>query len=62
MKYYEKNNFEVTYLNVDDYGYISLDELKSSIRDDTILVSVMHVNNEIGSIQPISQIKVLSRK
>lgn len=62
MKYYEKNNFEVTYLNVDDYGYISLDELKSSIRDDTILVSVMHVNNEIGSIQPIFQIKSIIKE
>ncbi len=57
MKYYENNNFEVTYLNVDDYGYISLDELRNSIRDDTILVSIMHVNNEIGSIQPILEIK-----
>lgn len=57
MKYYENNGFEVTYLNVDEYGIISLDELKDSIRKDTILVSIMHVNNEIGSIQPISQIK-----
>lgn len=49
--------FEVTYLPVDQTGHISLEDLKNSIRKDTILVSVMYVNNEIGSILPIEDIK-----
>lgn len=57
MKYYEKQGFEITYLNVDSYGYISLEELKGSIRQDTILVAIMHVNNEVGAIQPLSKVK-----
>ena len=57
MKNYEHNGFHITYLNVDSLGYISLEELRNSIRKDTILVSIMHVNNEIGSIQPIDKIK-----
>lgn len=57
MRNYEKQGFDVTYLNVDSSGYISLEELKNAIRKDTILVAVMHVNNEIGAIQPISEIK-----
>ena len=48
-----ENGFEVTYLGVDQYGQICLDELKDAIRPDTILVSIMHVNNEIGALQPI---------
>jgi cysteine desulfurase len=48
-----ENGFEVTYLGVDQYGRIQLDELKNAIRPDTILVSIMHVNNEIGALQPI---------
>jgi len=50
-----ENGFEVTYLGVDEYGQIQLDELKNAIRPDTILVSIMHVNNEIGSLQPIEE-------
>lgn len=52
----KKLGFDVTYLNVNDYGEISLDELKSALRDDTILVSMIHVNNELGSIQPIKEV------
>lgn len=52
----EKDGFEVTYLKVDENGIISLDELKSSIKESTILISVMTANNEIGTIQPIDEI------
>lgn len=52
----EKKGFEVTYLDVDEKGFINLEELKNSIKESTILVSLMHVNNEIGSIQPIEEI------
>lgn len=54
--------FEVTYLNVDQKGRISLQELQDSIRDDTILVSIMYVNNEIGIINPIEEIKQIVKK
>ena len=50
-----ENGFEVTYLGVDAYGQIRLEELKEAIRPDTILVSIMHVNNEIGALQPIEE-------
>lgn len=53
MKYLESIGFHVTYLPVDKNGVISLDDLSSAIRKDTILVSIMHTNNEIGSLQPI---------
>ena len=52
----EKNGFEVTYLDVNEEGFVDLDQLKKSIKDDTILVSVMFANNEIGTIQPIKEI------
>jgi cysteine desulfurase len=52
----EKRGFEVTYLEVDENGQISLDQLKSSLRKDTIIVSVMYANNEVGAIQPINKI------
>ena len=52
----EDEGFEVTYLHVDHNGHISLEELEQSIRPDTILVSVMYVNNEIGAIEPIDEI------
>jgi len=51
----EKKGFEVTYLDVDKKGFISIDQLRDSIKDSTILVSIMHVNNEIGNIQPIDK-------
>ena len=54
--YLEKQGFEITYVGVDENGKIKLDELKSAIRDDTILISVMFANNEIGTIQPIKEI------
>lgn len=55
-EYLEKRGYEVTYLDVDEHGIVKLDELKKAIREDTILISVMFANNEIGSIQPIQEI------
>ena len=61
-EYLEKRGFEITYLNVDRDGLISLDELKAAIRPDTILISVMFANNEIGTIQPIKEIGEIAKK
>lgn len=55
-EYLEKQGYEVTYLDVDGEGKISLEELKNAIRPDTILISVMAANNEIGTIEPIGEI------
>ena len=52
----EAEGWEVTYLGVDEEGFISLDELDAAFRDDTVLVSIMFANNEIGTVQPISEI------
>lgn len=61
-EYLEKNGFEVTYLDVDEYGLIDLEELKNSIKDNTILVSIMFANNEIGTIQPIEEIGKITKE
>ncbi len=58
----EKNGFEVTYLDVDKNGFIDLQSLKNSIRTDTILISIMFANNEIGTIQPIEEIASIAHK
>ena len=58
----EKNGFEVTYLNVDENGVVKLDELKKAIRPETILISVMFANNEIGTIQPVKEIGAIAKE
>lgn len=58
----EKDGFEVTYLDVDEDGMISLDDLKNAIKDTTILISIMYVNNEIGTIQPIKEIGDIAKE
>lgn len=62
LEYMEKKGFEVTYLNVDEYGLISLEELKAAIKEDTILISIMYANNEIGTIQPIKEIGEIAKQ
>lgn len=58
----ERLGFEVTYLPVNQNGVISIEELKSSIRTDTILISLMHVNNELGSVQPIEEVGKIAKQ
>ncbi len=62
MAYLEDQGFEVTYLSVDRQGSISLEELERAVRPDTILVSIMHTNNEIGTIQPIAEAGALIKR
>jgi cysteine desulfurase len=61
-EYLEKNGCEVTYLDVDEEGFINLEDLKNAITDKTILVSIMFANNEIGTIQPIKEIGEICRE
>ncbi|NPD45493.1 selenide, water dikinase SelD [Lentimicrobium sp. L6] len=61
-KYLERNGFEVTYLPVDEFGIIHLKDLEEAIKKETILISVMHANNEVGSIQPISKIGKIAQE
>lgn len=61
-EFLEKQGFEVTYLGVDEDGYIRLSELKQAIRNDTTLVSIMFANNEIGTVQPVREIGKLCRE
>jgi len=58
----EKEGYEVTYLDVDEFGMISLDTLKAAIKDTTILISIMFTNNEIGTIQPIKEIGAIAKE
>ena len=60
-RFLEKQGFEVTYLPVDKYGIVDPDEVKKAITDKTILISIMHANNEIGTIQPIREIGKMAR-
>ena len=61
-EYLEKQGYEVTYVGVDENGILKLDELKAAIRPDTILISVMFANNEIGTIQPIKEIGEIAKE
>lgn len=61
-EFLEKEGFEVTYVGVDENGILKMDELKAAIRPDTILISVMFANNEIGTIQPIKEIGAIARE
>lgn len=55
MQYLEQQGYEVTYLPVDEYGRVRLSDVEAAIRPDTILVSMMHTNNEIGALEPIAE-------
>jgi cysteine desulfurase len=61
-QFLEEENFKITYLPVDKFGRISADQVKEAITGRTILISIMHANNEIGTIQPISEIGSLARE
>lgn len=61
-EFLEKEGFEVTYVGVDEQGIIRMDELKAAVRPDTILISVMFANNEIGTIQPIKEIGAIAKE
>ena len=61
-EYLESEGFEVTYLDVDEWGIVKLEQLKRAIRRDTILISIMFANNEIGTIQPIKEIGKIAKE
>jgi len=62
VKWLETRGFEITYLDVDENGIIRIEELEKAIRPDTILISIMAANNEIGTIQPLKEIGTIARK
>ncbi|WP_223375810.1 cysteine desulfurase NifS [Schnuerera sp. xch1] len=61
-EYLKKQGFDITYLDVDEYGLIDLDQLKEAITDKTILISIMFANNEIGTIQPIEEVSRIAKE
>ena len=61
-EYLEKHGFEVTYLDVDREGFVDPEDLKKAIRDDTVLVSIMMVNNEIGTVEPIKELAAIAKE
>ncbi len=61
-KFLGKNGFEITYLPVDQYGLVDPQSLRDSIRDDTILVTIMHSNNEMGTLQPMEELASIARE
>jgi cysteine desulfurase len=62
LSFLKKNGYEVTYLPVNQQGAVSTEDLKSAIREDTILVSIMHSNNEVGTLQPIRELGEICRE
>jgi cysteine desulfurase len=62
LHFLEKLGFEITYLPVDKYGLVDPDDLKKAIRKDTILISIMHANNEIGTIEPIKELTQIAKE
>jgi cysteine desulfurase len=62
LKYLEKQGYEVTYLASDKYGSLSLDELKKAIREDTVLITIMTANNEIGTVLPVNEIGAIAKE
>lgn len=62
LKYLEKNGFDVSYVPVDSYGAVHIEDIKKAMREDTILVSIMHSNNEVGTLQPIQEIAKLCKE
>lgn len=62
MQYLEEQGFRVTYLSTDSYGCVDLEELEKAVCEETILVSIMHVNNEIGTVQPVREIAQIAKK
>ena len=62
LSYLEKKGYDVTYLSTDEKGIIDINELKSAIREDTVLISIMFANNEIGTIEPIKEIGKLAHE
>ena len=61
-EYLERQGFKVTYLDVDEYGIVDLEQLKEAITEDTILITIMFANNEIGTIQPIKEIGQIAKE
>ena len=61
-RYLERSGFEVTYLPVDEYGQVNIESIKSAITDSTILITIMHANNEVGTIQPIADISKIAKE
>lgn len=61
-RYLERSGFEVTYLPVDEYGQVNVESIKSAITDSTILITIMHANNEVGTIQPIADISKIAKE
>ncbi|MDO5725519.1 MAG: cysteine desulfurase NifS [Tissierellia bacterium] len=61
-EYLEKNGYDVTYLDVDEYGKVNLEQLEDAITDKTILITIMFANNEIGTIEPIKEIGEIAKK
>lgn len=60
-KYLSKQEFEITYLPVDEYGTVQVNDVKNSIQPNTVLITIMHANNEIGTIQPIKEIASIAK-